>query len=199
MVHRSLIRAYNLGEGGLTQEESQRLPETADHISKTERTSMEAERASVDRFTAAYLATRIGEVFAGRISGVTRFGLFVSLNETGADGLVPIRSLPQDYYVHSEEEHALVGRRTGRIFRLCAPVWVRVVEADRLTGSSIFELEDADDGAEVPGFTPKKPHKAAPKFMTGPRDKKRKGGNSRNERSFGGRNDRPKKGKTKRR
>lgn len=159
VVHRSLIRAYNLGEGGLDDGESRRLHEVAEHISKTERTSMEAERSSVDRFTAAFLSTRKGEVFAGRISGVTRFGLFVTLLETGADGLVPIRSLPNDYYIHSEEQHALIGRRNGILFRLCAPVRVMVVEADRLTGSSVFELVGGEDGAEVPGYMAKSTHR----------------------------------------
>ena len=158
IVHRSLIRAWNLGDGGLEKEETNRLHEIAEHISQTERTSMEAERASVDRFTAAFLAQRMGQVFEGRISGVTRFGLFVTLTDTGADGLVPIRSLPSDYYIHSEEQHALIGRRTGRLFRLCAPVKIMVIEADRLTGSSVFELVGADEGAEVPGYMPRKSH-----------------------------------------
>ncbi len=158
LVHRSLIRAYDLGEGGLPDEQAIRMPEMAESISKTERTSMEAERSSVDRFTAAYLSTRIGDTFEGRISGVTRFGLFVSLSETGADGLVPIRTLPGDFYVHDEERHALIGRRTGRLYRLCAPVTVRIREADRLTGSSLFELMDAERGAEVPGFKDPRPY-----------------------------------------
>lgn len=152
IVHRSLIKAYGLGEGGLTKEEEVTLEEIADHISQTERSSMEAERSAVDRFTASYLETRIGAEFAGRISGVTRFGLFVRLLENGADGLVPIRTLPDDYYVHDEEAHALIGRRTRRVFRLCAPVRVRIKEADRLTGSTVLELLDARSGADIPGF-----------------------------------------------
>jgi ribonuclease R len=173
-VHRALIKAYNLGEGGLEHTEVNRMDETAEHISKTERTSMEAERASVDRFTAAWLAGHMGEIFTGRISGVTRFGLFVSLDETGADGLVPIRSLPDDYYIHSEDQHALIGRRTGRLFRLCAPVRVRVVQADRLTGSSMFELVDAELGAEVPGFSGVKGRMPTiPKGRNDHRDKKK--------------------------
>jgi len=190
IVHRSLIRAYGLGDGGILEEETQRLHETADHISQTERNSMEAERASVDRFTAAWLGSRVGETFDGRISGVTRFGLFVSLNETGADGLVPIRMLPQDYYIHSEEQHALIGRRTGRLFRLCAPVRVTVVEADRLTGSSVFELVGAEEGAEVPGYHGRKPHMSAPRGDR--RDKKR----HKDQRSKG-RDDRNRRGPTK--
>lgn len=154
-VHRALIAAYGLGEGGLSVAEASRAADIAEHISFTERTSMEAERSAIDRFTASWLAQHVGEVFAGRISGVTRFGLFVALTETGADGLVPIRSLPTDYYIHAEEHHALIGRRTGRVFRLCAPVQVRIMEADRLTGSSVFELVDAEGGAEIPGFAGK--------------------------------------------
>lgn len=152
IVHRSLIRAYNLGEGGLTKEEEVTLEEIADHISKTERVSMEAERSAVDRFTASYLETRIGAQFSGRISGVTRFGLFVRLLENGADGLVPIRTLPDDYYVHDEAAHALIGRKSRRVFRLCAPVRVTIKEADRLTGSTILNLIDGHAGADIPGF-----------------------------------------------
>lgn len=152
IVHRSLITAYGLGDDGLSKEEAVMLADIADHISKTERNSMEAERAAVDRFTASYLETRHGVEFTGRISGVTKFGLFIRLDENGADGLVPIRSLPNDYYVHEEKAHALIGRRTGRIFRLCAPVRVMIKEADRLTGSCILELVDADGGADIPGF-----------------------------------------------
>ncbi len=156
LVHRSLIRAYGLGEGALSDEEAVTLEEKADHISQTERTSMEAERAAVDRFTASWMAERIGAEFAGKVNGVTRFGLFVTLDETGADGLVPMRSLPDDFYVHDEEQHALIGRRHGRIYRLGAPVMVRVMEADKLTGSSVFELV-GDESADIPGIKFRKP------------------------------------------
>jgi len=153
IVHRSIIRAYGLGDDGLTDEETVTLAEIADRISKTERNSMEAERSSVDRFTASYLETRISAEFSGRISGVTNFGLFVRLDENGADGLIPIKSIEGDFYEHVESAHALVGRRTGRIFRLCAPVRVIIREADRLTGSCILKLtDDFMGGADIPGF-----------------------------------------------
>ena len=151
LVHRSLIRAYGLGEGGLSDEETVSLEERAEHISQTERTSMEAERGAVDRFTASWMAERVGAEFSGKINGVTRFGLFITLDETGADGLLPMRSLPQDFYVHDEEQHALIGRRQGRIYRLGASVTVRVVEADKLSGSSVFELV-GDESADIPGI-----------------------------------------------
>jgi len=144
LVHRSLIKAYDLGPGGLSEEEEVTLEEKCQHISQTERTSAEAERASVDRFTAKWMSQRIGEAFSGRINGVTRFGLFVTLDENGADGLVPIRTLPSDYYIHDEQQHALIGQRSKRIYRLGANVRVRIVEADGFTGSSVFELEGTD-------------------------------------------------------
>lgn len=160
LVHRSLIRTYNLGEGGMDDEEQVRLSEMAAHISATERVSAEAERNAVDRFTAAFLRNKIGSAFEGRIAGVTRFGLFVKLKDTGADGLVPIRTLPTDYYHHDERQHALVGRRTGRVFRLGASVMVRVLEADPMTGSTVFELMNGEYGADIDGYkgTDSRPH-----------------------------------------
>lgn len=175
IVHRSLIKAYDLGEGELSEIETTKLFEIADHISATERTSAESERNAVDRFTAAFLKDKIGRHFTGRISGVTRFGLFVKLTDTGADGLVPIRSLPSDYYVHDEANHALVGKRTGRVFRLGAAVMVSIVEADPITASTVFELVNGEDGAEVQGY--KARGNAAPfgKGKGGPRDGFRRG------------------------
>lgn len=152
LVHRSLIKAYGLGPGGLSDEEAVTLEERAEHISQTERTSAEAERNSIDRFTAKWMSQRIGESFAGRINGVTRFGLFVTLDENGADGLVPIRTLPSDYYNHDEKQHALIGQRSKRVYRLGANVRVRIVEADGFTGSSLFEMEGTDS-AELTGIT----------------------------------------------
>lgn len=155
LVHRSLIRAYGLGEGGLSDEERVTLTEKAEHISTTERTSAEAERNAVDRFTASWMSERIGAEFSGVISSVTRFGLFVSLNENGADGLIPMRTLPDDYYIHDEKQHALVGRKTKRIYRLGAPIQIRLKEADGLTGSSLFEVAN-DKSADIPGIKFKK-------------------------------------------
>ncbi len=158
MVHRSLVSAYGMGAGGLSEAEIAAMDEICERISSTERASMEAERNATDRFTAHFLSTQIGAQFEGRISGVTRFGLFVQLHESGADGLVPMRSLPQDYYIHDEEQHALIGRRSGRVFRMGADVTVRLIEADGLTGSTVLELVGHHKGADIPGFSlPKKP------------------------------------------
>ena len=144
MVHRALIRAFNLGPDGLDDLGLAQLAQTGDHLSRTERRAATAERDAVDRYTAAFLADRVGAVFAGRISGVTRFGLFIRLEENGADGLVPVSTLPDDRYNHDERLHALVGQRTGLRFVLGAPVKVRLVEADALTASTVFALVTSD-------------------------------------------------------
>ncbi len=153
VVHRSLIRAYGLGDGGLSEREEVQIEQICEDISQTERTSMEAERSATDRFTASFLSQQIGAEFTGQISGVTRFGLFVHLDESGADGIVPMRSLPDDYYIHDEQAHALIGRKSRRIYRLGAPVTVKLMEADGLTGSTVLNLVGHEKGADIPGVT----------------------------------------------
>jgi ribonuclease R len=110
----------------------------------TERRAAAAERSASDRYTAAFLAERVGASFPGRINGVTRAGLFVTLAESGADGLLPMRSLPDDYYNHDEARHRLVGRRFGRVYTLGDAVTVRLAEANTVTGSLLFSLEETD-------------------------------------------------------
>src|SRR6185437_1016866 len=149
IVHRALIRSWKLGDDGLDDSALPRLPEIGEHISMTERQAAEAERESIDRYTAAYLSDRIGAIFSGRVSGVARFGLFVRLDETGADGIVPVSSLPGDYYVHEEAKHRLIGRNTGRVYRLADRVTVKLLEADGMTGSTVFRLM-SDSGEELP-------------------------------------------------
>ncbi len=162
LVHRSLIRAYGLGEGGLSDEEKATLDEKSEHISVTERTSAQAEREAIDRFTSAYLSEQIGAEFSGKINGVTRFGLFVTLDESGADGLIPIRSLPDDYYIHDEQKHALIGRKSRRLYRLGAPITIRIKESDAMTASSIFEVV-GKQGADIEGIQFKKTKSSKPK------------------------------------
>ncbi len=161
LVHRALIAGHNasgtpFGEGELPTIPQAAFKELGDHISKTERRAAAAERSAVDRFTAAFLADRVGATFPGRINGVTRFGLFVTLEESGADGLVPMRSLPDDFYLHDEAQHRLVGRRWGRIFRLGDAVTVRLDEADGVTGSLVLSLLENEDG-RAEGVSPSRP------------------------------------------
>ena len=109
---------------------------------------MKAERETADRLIAHFLADRIGATFQGRISGVTRAGLFVKLSDTGADGLIPIRTLGSEYFNYDETRHALVGSRSGAMHRLGDVVDVRLVEAARVAGALRFEL--LSEGRVVP-------------------------------------------------
>ncbi|MBI5318224.1 ribonuclease R [Bradyrhizobium sp.] len=149
IVHRALIRALGLGEGALPSDETlEHLGEVAAQISATERRAMKAERETADRLIAHFLADRIGATFQGRVSGVTRAGLFVKLDQTGADGIIPIRTLGTEYFNYDETRHALVGSRSGAMHRLGDVVDVRLVEAAPVAGALRFEL--LSEGQIVP-------------------------------------------------
>ena len=140
VVHRGIIRAIKAGDDGLSDQEAARLGQIAEHISMTERRAMAAERDSTDRYVAAYMEDRVGATFDARITGVTRFGLFVRLPETGAEGLVPARTLGAEFFRHDERRHAMIGERTGTKYGLGDIINVRLMEAAPLTGGLRFEL-----------------------------------------------------------
>ena len=140
IVHRALVRSLKLGPGGLSDGIEEQLPEIAAKISAAERRAMAAERDTIDRLVAHWLADRVGATFQGRISGVTRAGLFVKLNETGADGFVPMSTLGSDYFHYDEARHAVIGSRSGEMHRLGDAAEVKLVEAVPLAGSLRFEL-----------------------------------------------------------
>jgi ribonuclease R len=153
LVHRALIAGLRLGTGGLDSGDGALFPDMAEHITATERRAQLAERDAVDRYLAAYMADKIGAHFTARISGVTRFGLFVSLAATGASGIVPISTLPDDYWQHDEGEQTLTGRRTRIVFRLAQDVEVRLAEASPVTGGLVFHI--------LSGVPRRKPGKSA--------------------------------------
>lgn len=140
IVHRGLIRALGLGTDGLTDQDIAQIKDTAEVITHAERRAMAAERDATDRYIAAFLADRVGATFAGRITGVTRFGLFIKLADTGADGLVPVSTLGAEFFVHDDRMHALVGERTGKRWPLGMSVEVKLVEATPVTGGLLFEM-----------------------------------------------------------
>jgi ribonuclease R len=140
IVHRGLIRALKLGDDGLTDREIAELGGIAEHVVMTERRSMAAERDATDRYVAAFLEERVGATFQGRITGVTRFGLFVRLEETGADGLAPVSRLGEEYFHHDDRLHALVGERSGKRWTLGRAVEVKLVEATPVTGGLLFDM-----------------------------------------------------------
>ncbi|TIM11025.1 MAG: ribonuclease R [Mesorhizobium sp.] len=157
IVHRGLIAALGFGAGGLTQDEAERLEEVSALISATERRAMAAERDTVDRLIAAYLAERVDDRFDARISGVTKSGLFVQLPQYGADGFIPVSSLGGDYYIYDETARSLFGERTGKGYQLADRVEVRLIEVAPMAGAMRFEM--LTDPKPLPGS--KRPfHKA---------------------------------------
>ena len=140
LVHRALITGGKLGLGGLSPEEPARYLDMGEHISATERRAALAEREAIDRYLAAYMADKIGACFPARISGVQRFGLFVTLSETGATGLIPMSGLGDDYWVYDEPSQTLSGSRTRHVFGLAQEVEVRLQEASPVTGGLLFAM-----------------------------------------------------------
>lgn len=141
VVHRALIAALKLGRGGLPPETTpEQLREVSEQISAAERRAMAAERETIDRLIAWHLSEQVGATFEGRVGGVTRSGLFIKLDTTGADGFVPAATLGADYYAFDEATHALIGQRSGESWRLGDRVTVRLVEAAPVAGALRFEI-----------------------------------------------------------
>lgn len=153
VVHRALIRAHGWGDDGLSDDMIERLDTIGEHISQTERRSMMAERDTTDRYLAAFLSDRVGNEFSGRVSGIARFGVFVKLNETGADGLIPVRSLGSEYFHFDAETQTLMGSDTGMLIAISQPVTVKLAEAAPVTGGLILELVSLDGKAVAQGPT----------------------------------------------
>jgi ribonuclease R len=169
VVHRALIAGHGWGKDGLSQWDIENLEETGKLISDAERRSMAAERDTTDRYLAAYLADRVGAEFAGRISGVQRFGLFVRLDETGADGLIPIRAVGREFFHYDEASQTLTGSETGVTLGIGQKVLVRLAEAVPVTGGLLLDLLSVEGAtlrapARKPGkYQPRKPAQAAAK------------------------------------
>lgn len=151
LVHRGIIRALKAGEGGLSEEDgslNDDFEDLGEHISATERRAAAAERDAEERYLSSYLADRIGERFNATVNGVSRFGLFVVLDDIAAEGLVPISTLPGDYYVYEEDRHRLFGSSTGKSYELGERVELILSEARPVTGGLLFHL--LDSGAKKP-------------------------------------------------
>lgn len=154
IVHRALIKAFDLGEDGTSAEEASRLQEIADHISDTERRAMAAERDAKDRYIASYLKDRVGASFPGRIAGVTRAGLFIQLDETGADGFAPISRLGLERFMFDEKAKSLIGTETGGTYKFGRRVEIKLMEAMPLTGGLIFEMLSQPEKGKIPKRQP---------------------------------------------
>ncbi len=150
IVHRALVGSLSLGDGGISPQEEERLDVIAQEISDTERRAMMAERQTVDRLIATHMSTQIGAQFAGRINGVTRAGLFVTLNETGADGFIPISLLGDDYFVFDETNRSVTGEHSNLMYQMGDLVDVKLVEAQPVAGALRFEM--VSEGRESKGL-----------------------------------------------
>ena len=140
VVHRALVAAYKLGDGGLSDADGAAMGKTADHVSMTERRAMEAERDTTDRYVAAFLSTRIGETMQTRITGVAKFGFFAQVVGLGGDGLVPVSTLGDERFIYDEDNRILEGIETGTRYQSGMRLDLRLAEANPITGALRFEL-----------------------------------------------------------
>jgi ribonuclease R len=147
LVHRALISAHGWGDDGMSHADREGLKETGEHISQTERRSMVAERDTTDRYLAAFLSDYVGEELGGRVSGVVKFGLFVKLDATGADGLVPVRSLGREFFHFDAETSTLMGAETGVTIGLGQRVTVKLASTTAETGGVELELVTLEGNA----------------------------------------------------
>lgn len=148
IVHRALVTSHGWGKDGLTPADVDELEKTGTHISDTERRSMMAERDTTDRYLASYLSERVGDEFTGKINGIAKFGMFVKLDDSGADGLVPIRTLGNEYFHFDGDAGTLEGADTGVVYRIGQRVTAKLAQADALTGGVALELLTVE-GTEV--------------------------------------------------
>jgi ribonuclease R len=142
LVHRSLVDAYKLGEGGLPRGEEEKFEQIGEQISMLERRAMEAERETIDRYVAAYLADHVGEILDCRISGVQPFGIFATVEGLGGDGLIPAGDLGQEYFRYDEAARQLIGDETQETFKVGQRLKLRLTEANPVSGALRFELPE---------------------------------------------------------
>jgi ribonuclease R len=150
LVHRSLVKAYKLGDGGLPSGEEEKLEAIGEQISMLERRAMEAERDTIDRYVAAFLADQVGQLVQCRISGVQPFGFFATVEDLGGDGLLFAKDLGREYFRYDEAAKALVGDETGETYRVGQRLTLRLAEANPVSGSLRFELPEGSYGTQQP-------------------------------------------------
>jgi len=149
-VHRALVRAYKLGEGGLPPGEDEHFERIGEQISMLERRAMEAERETIDRYVAAFLADQVGQLVECRITGVQPFGFFATVEDLGGDGLVLAQTLGQEYFRYDEAARQLVGEESGETYRVGQRLTLRLAEANPVSGSLRFELPEGSYGGPRP-------------------------------------------------
>jgi ribonuclease R len=142
IVHRSLVASYGLGPGALTTDEAASMERIGESISRLERRAMEAERDTIDRYVAAFLSEKVGEVIEARVTGVQNFGVFATVEGIGGDGLLPVRDLGTEYFRYDEAARKLVGEQSGDEFTIGQRLQLRLAEANPVSGALRFELPE---------------------------------------------------------
>ncbi len=166
LVHRALVGAHGLEMPApkdqsieptttLSGEDFADMARVGELISRHERRAMEAERETIDRYVAAYLSTRIGEMVAARITGVRDFGFFATVEGLGGDGLVPVSTLGAQRFHYEEASQSLIGEHSGTTYRMGQKLELRLAEANPISGALRFEVGDADDGDGGPSRRPR--------------------------------------------
>jgi len=158
LVHRSLVDAYKLGAGGLTEGEAAAMEKIGQSISMLERRAMEAERDTIDRYVAAFLATRIGEIVDVRITGVASFGFFATVEGIGGDGLMPVRDLGREYFRYDDAGKRLVGEDSGTVYASGMRLQLRLAESNPVSGALRFEMVEG-------GARPAREERAGPRVI----------------------------------
>jgi ribonuclease R len=157
LVHRSLVSAYGLGEGGLPADDAANMEAVGEIISRLERRAMEAERDTTDRYVAAFLSERVGQVMDVRITGVTNFGFFATVEGIGGDGLMPVRDLGGEYFRFDEGARTLTGEHSGDVFAQGQTLELRLAEANPVSGALRFEMPEGKGAAQPPRSGGRKP------------------------------------------
>ena len=150
VVHRALVAAYGLGEGGLTKADAEAMEQIGTTISALERRAMEAERDTIDRYVAAFLAERVGETVSARITGVQNYGFFATVEGIGGDGLMSVRDLGGEYFRFDEAARTLTGEDSGEEYALGQRLELRLAEANPVSGALRFELPGGKGAAPGP-------------------------------------------------
>jgi ribonuclease R len=173
IVHRGLIASLGFGPDGMTEKQSVQLEEIGQHLVMTERRSMAAEREANDRYLALFLADKVGAEFEGRISGVTKSGLFIRLAETGADGFAPASKLSHEYWRFAEGSMAMVAEKSGKRYEMGMPVTVRLSEVSPMEGGLLLEIisppKPRRKGEDLPPPSRGKSFKRRPTSSKGPK------------------------------
>ena len=146
LVHRALVSSFKLGDGGTPPADAEQFTEIGEHISMLERRAMEAERETIDRYVAAFLADKVGQIMRCRITGVQPFGFFATVEDLGGDGLVPAAILGNEYYRYDEAARALIGEESGETYRVGQHLELKLVEANPASGALRFELPEGKFG-----------------------------------------------------